>query len=114
MKIEKYTYPDELYYDQRHAYAQVEGDTVVQGVTDLAQELLGEVFFVELPHVGRQVKQGQLLFSIQPMALRGRVRRFYAVVSGEVVAVNTALAETPHLVNGDPYSAGWILRIRPH
>ena len=113
MKIERYTYPDKLYYDRHHAYARVEDDVVIQGITDLCQELLGEVFFVELPYVGRKVRQGERLTSIQPTAARGRVRRIHATVSGEIVAVNTALEQNPELVNGAPYDAGWVMQIRP-
>ena len=89
MKIERYTYPDELYYDRHHAYARVEGEqTVVQGITDLGQAQVGQVFFVELPYVGRRVRQGDLLLSIQPIAMLERARRVYATVSGEIVTVN--------------------------
>lgn len=113
MKIEKYTYPDELYYDRHHAYARVQDDAVVQGLTDLGQALSGEIFFVELPYAGRRVQQGERLLSIQPMALRRRPRRLYTTVSGEIVAVNSALEQSPEAVNHDPYSAGWIVQIRP-
>ncbi|MBN1583977.1 MAG: glycine cleavage system protein H, partial [Anaerolineae bacterium] len=113
MKIERYTYPDALYYDRHHAYARVGDDVVVQGITDLGQGLVGEVFFVELPYVGRRVKQGDLLLSIQPMAVRARACRVYATVSGEVVAVNAALEMAPEPVNDDPYGMGWIVKIRP-
>jgi glycine cleavage system H lipoate-binding protein/Fe-S oxidoreductase/FAD/FMN-containing dehydrogenase len=113
MKIERYTYPDDLYYDRHHAYARVGDEVVVQGITDLGQGLVGEVFFVELPYVGRRVKQGDLLLSIQPMAVRARACRVYATVSGEVVAVNAALEMAPESVNDDPYGMGWIVKIRP-
>lgn len=113
MRIERYIYPDGLYYDRHHAYARVEGDVVVQGVTDLGQGLVGEVFFVELPYVGRRIRQGDLLLSIQPMAMRERARRIHATVSGEIVAVNSALEMAPEPVNDDPYGTGWIVQIRP-
>jgi len=113
MKIERYVYPDELYYDQHHAYARVDGDVVVQGVTDLGQALVGEVFFVELPYLGRRVRQGDLLLSIQPMMMLERARRVYATISGEIITVNTALEEDPELVNDNPYDTGWIVCIRP-
>ncbi len=114
MKIERYTYPDKLYYDRHHAYARVGDEAVVQGITDLGQTLLGEIFFVELPYIGRRVRQGDLLLSIQPMVIRERARRIYATVSGEIVAVNIALEQNPELVNEDPYGTGWIVQIRPY
>jgi len=113
MKIERFNYPDELYYDQRHAYARVEDDTVVQGITDLGQSLLGEGFSVELPYVGRRVRRGDALLSIQPTAPQEHARHIHAIVSGQVVAVNAPLEQTPELVKDDPYGAGWIVRIRP-
>ncbi|MFQ6102322.1 MAG: heterodisulfide reductase-related iron-sulfur binding cluster [Anaerolineae bacterium] len=112
MKIEKFNYPDELYYDQHHAYARVEDDTVVQGVTDLGQSLLGEDFSVELPYVGRRVRRGDTLLSIQPTILQEDARHIHATASGQVVAVNALLEQTPELVKDDPYGAGWIVRIR--
>ena len=64
LKAEEYDFPTELYFDRSHAYARVEDDTVIAGITDLGQTLLGEVLFVELPYIGRQVKQGDRLFSV--------------------------------------------------
>ncbi|NIV35013.1 MAG: DUF2118 domain-containing protein, partial [Anaerolineae bacterium] len=69
--------------------------------------------FVELPYVGRRVKQGDRLFSVQPMAVRGQVRHVRAAVSGEVVAVNQELEDHPEWVNLDPYGVGWVAQIRP-
>ncbi|MGD1995631.1 MAG: FAD-binding protein [Anaerolineae bacterium] len=113
MKLENFTYPDELYYDQHHAYGRVGAQTVVEGITDLGQGLLGEIFFVELPFVGRKVEQGEYLLSIQPIDSDRRLHRIRAIVSGEVTAVNTALKENPELVSDDPYGTGWVVRIRP-
>ncbi|MGD2176916.1 MAG: FAD-binding protein, partial [Anaerolineae bacterium] len=113
MRIEKYTYPDGLYYDRQHAYARLEDGIVVQGITDLGQELLGKVSSVGVPQVGHSVRQGDLLLSIQPTIPEEDGCHIHAAVSGEVVAVNTALEQHPDSVNDDPYGAGWIVRIRP-
>lgn len=114
MKIEGYTFPEILYYDLEHSYAQPVSDAeVVQGITDLGQGLVGEVLFVERPFVGRRVKQGERLLSIQPIDPHGKVIRLVAAVSGEIVAVNPILEAAPTAVNEDPYRSGWLVVIRP-
>jgi len=86
---------------------------VIQGITDLAQGMLGEILFVELPRVGRTFAQSERLFSVQSIEPGRPAHRVHAVVSGEVVAVNQDLDEDPDLVNRDPYRAGWVIKIRP-
>jgi len=113
MKVYRYEYPPELYYDQHHSYARLDNDLVIQGVTDLAQGMLGEILYVELPYVGRKVRQGERLFSVQPMHELMRARRIHATVSGEVVTVNQALADEPYIINEDPYDTGWVVKIKP-
>ncbi len=113
MKVDRFEYPPGLYYDMHHAYARQDDDLVVQGMTDLAQEMLGEILYVELPYIGRKVRQGERLFSVQPMHELMRARRIHATVSGEVVAINQASADEPDIINEDPYGAGWLVKIRP-
>jgi len=114
MKIERYTFNEELRYDLNNSYARQTSDTeIVQGITDLGQAMVGEALFVEAPFVGRRVRQGERLLSIQPMDPRGKVVRLTAAVSGEIVAVNPALAGDPALVNEAPYDEGWLVVIRP-
>lgn len=113
MKVDRYDYPPGLYYDQHHAYARLEDDLVIQGITDLAQGMLDEILYVELPYIGRKVRQGERLFSVQSMHELMRARRIHATVSGEVVAVNRDLVDDPDIVNGDPYGAGWVVKIQP-
>ncbi|MGD2143420.1 MAG: heterodisulfide reductase-related iron-sulfur binding cluster, partial [Anaerolineae bacterium] len=110
---DQYDFPAELYFDRSHAYLRVEDDLVTEGITDLGRELLGEVLFVELPHIGRKVKQGARLLSIQPLDRGGRVRRIHAAVSGQVTAVNKELERDPDLVSRDPYGIGWLVQLRP-
>jgi heterodisulfide reductase subunit D len=114
-KVGHYVFPSSLRYDDSHAYANydVEQGIVTQGLTDLGQGLLGEALFVELPYVGRQIRQGERLFSIQPLEPGREVRRLAATVSGEIVAVNEALTDNPSMVNGEPYEGGWVVQIRP-
>jgi glycine cleavage system H protein len=102
-----------LYYDQHHSYARLQDGLVVQGLTDPAQAMLGEILHVELPYIGRKVRQGDLLLSVQPMHEWMRVWRIHATVSGEVVAVNQVLADKPDIINEDPYGTGWVVKVKP-
>jgi glycine cleavage system H protein len=102
-----------LYYDQHHSYARLEDGFVVQGLTDPAQKMLGETLYVELPYIGRKVRQGDRLLSVQPLNEWMRVWRIHATVSGEVAAVNQVLADEPDIINDDPYGTGWLVKIKP-
>ncbi|MHB0876384.1 MAG: glycine cleavage system protein H [Anaerolineae bacterium] len=110
MKIDKYDFPDELRYDVTHNWARVEGDEMVQGMTVFGAKLAGEIIYVEPAAVGRRVKQGQPLLSVESGKWVGRVN---ATVGGEVVAFNQDLEWHPDSVNKDPYGKGWMVRIRP-
>lgn len=109
MEIAGYNFPEDLYYDEHHQYARVTGDIVTIGLSDYAQAAAKEIVYVELPRIGRKVEQGKPLGSIESGKWVGRL---YAMVSGEVVAVNEDLADEPGLINSDPYGAGWIVKIR--
>jgi len=108
MEIEGYLLPDDLYYHKEHYWAKIEGDTVTVGTTDFAQKLAGQVVYVELPSVGKQVEQGKPCGSMESGKWVGRI---YAPVSGKVAAVNLSLEETPELINESPYEKGWICKI---
>ncbi len=113
MKIARYEYPDDLYYDHYHSYARLDDGLVIQGITDLGQGMSGEILFVELPRVDRTIAQGDRLLSVQSIEPGMAARRVHAIVSGEVVAVNQNLTDSPDLVNRDPYGSGWVIRIQP-
>ena len=114
MKNTEITFPQTARYDLNHSYARTTSDQhIVQGVTDLGQALVGDILFVEQPFIGRKVRQGERLLSIQPMDPHGKVIRLRAAVSGEIVAVNPALEEAPDLPNESPYGEGWIVIIKP-
>jgi glycine cleavage system H protein len=100
--------PAELRYTRDHEWIRVEGREAVVGITDFAQESLGGVVFVELPAAGTQLAQGATFGAVES---NKAVSDLYAPVSGDVLAVNDALAERPELVNDEPYGAGWMLRI---
>jgi len=102
-------YPKEFRYTKTHEWAKVEGDRVRVGITNYAQEHLGDIVFVELPEVGRQVKQGEAFGVVESVKA---VSDCYAPVSGEVVEVNGALADKPETLNQDPHGAGWMIVIR--
>jgi len=100
--------PEELRYSSDHEWARREGDRVRIGITDYAQDALGDVVFVQLPDVGTVVKAGDAFGEIESTK---SVSDIYAPVSGAVVAVNDALTSEPELVNRDPYGDGWLCEI---
>jgi glycine cleavage system H protein len=102
--------PDELRYLESHEWTTTDGDTVRVGVSDFAQDELGDVVFVELPRVGDEVVAGEAFGVVESIKA---VSDLYAPVSGEVVAVNEELFDRPELVNEDPYGDGWMLEVDP-
>ena len=100
--------PDGLRYSSDHEWARTDGDRVRVGITDYAQDALGDVVFVDLPEEGASVEQGGLLGEVESTK---SVSEIYAPVAGTVVAVNAALADTPEQLNTDPYGEGWICEI---
>ena len=102
-------YPDNLKYTKDHEWIEPKGDTGIIGVSHFAQKELGDVVFVELPEVGRRLKQGEEFGTIESVKA---VSEVYSPITGEVVEVNTELKDHPELVNQEPYGKGWILKIR--
>ena len=98
-----------LRYSKEHEWVRVDGDIATVGISDYAQEQLGDVVYVELPEVGRNVAAAEEAAVVESVKAASEV---YAPVSGEVVEVNQALEEDPGLVNGDPTGAGWFLKLR--
>lgn len=97
--------PDDRRYTQEHEWALLEGESKVRvGITDYAQDALGDVVYVELPEVGREVRQGEPFAEVESTK---SVNDVYAPVSGRVVEVNEALGDSPELVNSGPYEEGW-------
>jgi glycine cleavage system H protein len=102
--------PEDLRYTTDHEWARlVDGDVQV-GITDFAQDALGDVVFVSLPEVGAHVDKGSTLGEVESTK---SVSEIYAPVAGEVEAVNSDLSDEPELLNADPYGRGWICQIRP-
>ena len=101
--------PDDLRYTDEHEWARITGDTARIGVSDYAQDQLGDIVFVELPAVGDTIAKGEVFGTLESVKA---VSELYLPLSGEVVAVNTALTDAPELINQDPYAA-WIIEVRP-
>jgi glycine cleavage system H protein len=104
-------HPADLQYTREHEWARFEGGRVRVGITDFAQEQLGDVVFVELPKTGVRVTQHKTFGVVESVKA---VSDLFAPVSGEVVEINGELAESPELVNQDPYGRGWMLLIAPN
>ncbi|GGF34850.1 glycine cleavage system H protein [Marmoricola endophyticus] len=105
--------PDDLQYTAEHEWVRQPGEqegSVRVGITDYAQDALGDIVYVQLPEVGTSISSGDALGELESTK---SVSEIYAPVSGEVVAVNDALDATPELVNSDPYSAGWLFEVVP-
>ncbi len=100
--------PEELRYSTDHEWARIDGNRVRMGITDYAQDALGDVVFIDLPSQGDVVEAGGLLGEVESTK---SVSEIYAPVAGEVVAVNTALGDTPETMNRDPYGEGWICEL---
>jgi glycine cleavage system H protein len=100
----------ELRYTKDHEWLRMDGDTATVGISDHAQNALGDVVFVDLPEVGREVAAGEPVAVVESVKAASDV---YAPISGEIVEVNSALAEDPGLVNSDPTGEGWFFRIEP-
>jgi glycine cleavage system H protein len=100
--------PEELRYSPEHEWVRVEGTRVRVGITDYAQDALGDIVFVDLPAVGSEVEAGGALGELESTK---SVSEIYAPVAGTVTAVNDALAEGPERINQDPYGEGWICEL---
>ncbi|MCU1458345.1 MAG: hypothetical protein JWL73_2437 [Actinomycetia bacterium] len=101
-------YPQELHYSAEHEWVRVDGSRATVGITAFAQDALGDVVYVQLPDVGALVTASS---SISEVESTKSVSEIFAPVSGEIVAVNDALQDTPELLNSDPYGGGWILTV---
>jgi glycine cleavage system H protein len=104
-------YPSHLRYTKEHEWLEVSGDTGTIGITDFAQGELGDIVYVELPEVGKQVGAGDSLGTIESVKA---VSEIYAPVAGTVLEVNGSLGDKPETVNADPHGQGWICRLRLH
>lgn len=98
-----------LLFTRDHEYLRIDGDTAVVGITDYAQQQLGDIVFVDLPKVGKKVTKGGELAVIESVKAASEV---YAPIDGEVIEVNAELGEKPALVNEQPIGGGWLVKLR--
>ena len=103
------SYPEDLKYHPEHDWARIEGDEATFGITWYAQDALGEVVFFEPPEVGATVAKDQAYTEVESVKA---VSDVYAPLSGEVTAVNDKVAESPELINEDPYGEGWLAKVK--
>jgi len=109
-EIDELTFPDDVQYSNDHEWARQEGETVAVGISDYAQDQLGDIVFVELPEKGSKLVQGEEFGSVESVKA---VSELFTPVSGEVVEINNALEDSPELVNNAPYTDGWMLKVKP-
>ncbi len=102
-------YPENFRYTKEHEWVLVEGDTGTIGITDHAQEELGDIVYVDLPKIGARIEQGGSLGSVESVKA---VSDIYSPAGGEVTDVNQALADAPEKLNTDPHGDGWLVKIR--
>jgi glycine cleavage system H protein len=102
-------FPDDVRYAKSHEWARIEGDTLKVGISDYAQDQLGDIVFVELPEVGDTFGQGEEFGTVESVKA---VSELYIPVAGEVVAINDSLEDAPEKVNNTPYGDGWMLEIK--
>ena len=102
--------PDNLRYAEDHEWTRLEGDKFKIGIDDYAQDQLGDIVFVELPEVGATFSKGEEFGTVESVKA---VSELFMPIGGEILAINTALEETPEHVNNSPYEDGWMIEIKP-
>ena len=103
-------FPQNLKYTNEHEWIRVEGDIAYVGITDYAQEQLGDIVFVDIPTVGESLEAGEVFGTIEVVKT---ISDLFLPVAGEVLEQNEALEENPELVNKDPYGEGWLIKTKP-
>lgn len=109
-EIEELNLLDDVRYSADHEWTKKKGETVTVGISDYAQDQLGDVIFVELPRQGDRFEKGEEFGSIESVKA---VSELFMPIGGEIVSVNTALEDSPELVNDSPYVDGWMIEIKP-
>ncbi|MBP1613374.1 MAG: gcvH [Bacteroidetes bacterium] len=103
-------FPEELKYTKEHEWIRLDGAVAYIGITDYAQEQLGDIVFVDVPSVGEKLEAGEVFGTIEVVKT---ISDLFLPVAGEILEQNETLEEKPELVNQDPYGAGWIIKIKP-
>ncbi|OGQ46840.1 MAG: glycine cleavage system protein H [Deltaproteobacteria bacterium RIFCSPLOWO2_02_FULL_46_8] len=102
-------FPDDLKYTKEHEWVRIKGDVAIMGITDFAQEQLGDIVYLELPAEGEAVEQGEPFGVVESVKA---VSDLYAALSGEVLEINDPLAENPETLNEDCYEEGWMIKVK--
>jgi glycine cleavage system H protein len=108
-EIDALIFPDDVRYSRDHEWARKDGDVFTVGISDFAQDQLGDVVFVDLPETGGAFEKGQEFGTVESIKA---VSELFMPVAGEVVAVNAGLEDGPEHVNNDPYGKGWMIKVR--
>ena len=109
-EISELNFPDDLKYTEDHEWSKLENGEVTIGICDYAQDQLGDVVFVELPQVGDALDKGQEFGTVESVKA---VSELFIPLGGEVTAINENLEDTPELVNSEPYTGGWMVKLKP-
>lgn len=104
------TYPNDVKYAATHEWVRVDGDTATVGITDYAQDALGDIVFVELPDVGMELKAGDAFGVVESVKAASDV---YMPIGGAISSINNALTDSPETVNTDAFGAGWLIQLFP-
>jgi glycine cleavage system H protein len=110
MEIQGYHMPADLYYEKNHYWVRVEGDILVMGMDDFAQQMARDIVYVQIPFAGKKLKIGKKFAQVESGKWLGKV---YAPVNGELIEGNEALEAEPALINQDCYDTGWMYKIKP-
>lgn len=102
--------PEDLYYSEEHEWVRIDDDIATIGITDFAQDALGDIVYVDLPAVGDTIDAGSVIGELESTK---SVSEIFAPIAGEIVARNDALDAGPEVVNSDPYGEGWLVKVRP-
>ena len=108
-ELSELNFPDDVMYSDDHEWTKMENDEAVIGISDYAQDQLGDIVFVELPQVGETFEKGAEFGTVESVKA---VSELFLPVGGEIAAVNEALEDSPELVNNEPYTGGWMIRIK--
>ena len=101
--------PDDLFYAATHEWVRIEGDEAIIGITEFAQEQLGDITFIDLPSIGTILESAQEMGSVESVKAASEI---YSPVSGEVIEINTDLDANPEIINESPYDGGWMIRVK--
>jgi len=108
-ELNELNFPDDARYAESHEWVRTEGDKVKIGISDYAQDQLGDIVFVELPEVGDTINKGEEFGTVESVKA---VSELYMPVAGEIVAINSSLEESPEKVNNTPYGDGWMIEVK--